>query len=418
MHILEFRTRWIKLIKQETSVKALYIHIPFCDQICSYCDFPKVTALGHYIDAYLSALIAELAIYKKTIGFSELETVYLGGGTPTALTTIQLDRLFTYLHSVIIFSQLTEVSIEANPENLKDIGKIACLKRNGITRISLGVQTFQEKYLQILQRSHTNKEAIDVVTRLSQENFELNLDMIYGIPTQTLSDWEDDLNILLQMPITHVSAYSLILEKHTRFYIDDKKKKLELVDNEIEAQMFELLINKLTTVGFDHYEISNFTKCKRSNHNLIYWQNDFYIGVGLGAHGHLPLTPETKIMVNMLNDDIAQEINNSASLRYENTRSITSYNKTLATGKSPVLNSHALTRDEQIEESMFLGMRLLEGVDLSYLQAKYNVNIYELYKPQLDKLRSLGYVSLESGVLRLTQKGLLMANDVFTEFLL
>ena len=404
------------MIKQETSVKALYIHIPFCDQICSYCDFPKVASQGQDTDAYLTALIAELAIYEKIIGFTELQTVYIGGGTPTALTTTQLARLFTYLHSVINFSQLTEVSIEANPENLKNKEKIAYLKKYGVTRISIGVQTFQNKLLQILQRSHTKKEIYEVITLLSKEDFELNLDMIYGIPTQTLNDWEADLNSLLKLPITHISAYSLILEEHTKFYIDYKKKKLSLVDNEIEAQMFELLINKLTAAGFEHYEISNFTMSNRSNHNMIYWQNEFYIGVGLGAHGYLPRTSKTEI--NILIDNIAQEINNINSFRYENTRSITTYKKTLETKQLPVLNSHALTRDEQIEESMFLGMRLLDGVDLSYLQAKYNVNIYELYQPQLDKLKGLGYVSLDSGVLKLTQKGLLMANEVFAAFLL
>ena len=400
-------------------VKALYIHIPFCDQICSYCDFPKIFSQGQDVNAYLTALIAELAIYEKTVGFTELQTVYIGGGTPTVLTTKQLDRLFTYLHSVINFSRLTEVSMEANPESLNDQKKIACLKRNGVTRISLGVQTFQEKHLQTLQRSHTKKEACEVVTLLSKENFEINLDMIYGIPNQTITDWITDLHTLLQLPITHVSAYSLILEKHTKLYVEYMKNNFELVDNEIEAQMFELAIKKLTTAGFEHYEISNFTKSKQSKHNMMYWKNEYYIGVGLGAHGHLVQTPKVEMALKPNNIDIAREIvSKNNSIRYENTRSITAYKKTFETGELPILNAHTLSLDEQIEESMFLGMRLMEGVNLEQLQAKYGVNIYELYQPQLDKLRGLGYVSLESGVLRLTQKGLLMANNVFEEFLL
>ena len=407
------------MTKITASVEALYIHIPFCDQICSYCDFPKVFSRGQDIDAYLTALITELNMYEKYVGFTKLQTIYIGGGTPTALTTKQLDKLFTYLHSIIDFIRLIEVSIEANPENLNDPHKVACLKQNGVTRISLGVQTFQEKHLQLLGRSHTKKHACEVINLLSKANFEINLDMIYAIPSQTLKDWETDLNIVLQLPATHVSAYSFILEEHTNFYVNYIKNKLKLVDNEIEAQMFELVINKLTEAGFEHYEISNFTKSKQSVHNVTYWKNRYYIGVGLGAHGHLVSTPEVEAVLSLNDINIAQGIiTGDNSVRYENTRSITTYKKSLITGELPVLNSHALTRDEQIEESMFLGMRLMEGVDLEQLNARYSVNIYELYEPQLDKLRGLGYVSLESGVLRLTQEGLFMANNVFEEFLL
>jgi len=398
-------------------MEALYIHIPLCNQICSYCDFPKVFTQGQDVEAYLTALIAELAAYEKTVGFAGLKTIYIGGGTPTVLTIPQLDILFTYLHAVINFRSLTEVSIEANPESLNDIHKIACLKGHGVTRISLGVQTFNEDLLKILKRSHTKKEACEVVALLREENFEINLDMIYGIPTGTLKDWEDDLDILLQLPITHVSAYSLLLETHTKLYIDYMRDELELVDNEVEAQMFELVIDKLTAAGFEHYEISNFTKNKRSAHNITYWKNEYYIGVGLGAHGHLMRTPEVE--KNLGNINIAREImNGNNSIRYENTRSITAYKKALEKGDLPVLSSHALTQDERIEESMFLGMRLMEGVNLAHLQAKYHVDIYELYQPKIDKLQDLGYVSLELGVLKLTRKGLMVANDVFEAFLL
>ena len=371
------------------------------------------------MDAYLTALIAELAAYEKAVGFDKLQTIYIGGGTPTVLTVEQLDRLFTYLHSVIKFCDLKEVSIEANPESLNDTHKVACLKRNGVTRISLGVQTFQEEHLRVLQRSHTKKDICEVVALLREENFEINLDMIYAIPSQTLEEWEKDLEQLLQLPITHVSAYSLILETHTKFYNDYIKNKLQLVDNEIEARMFELVIDKLTRAGFEHYEISNFTKDKKSAHNMMYWKNEYYIGVGLGSHGHLARTPEVTALLKSGASNTVQEIENgSNSIRYENTRSMTAYKKALETGALPVLSWHLLTCDEQIETSMFLGMRLMEGVNLDHLQAKYRVNIYELYKPKLDQLCHLGYVSLKSRVLRLTQKGLMMANDVFEEFLL
>ena len=346
------------------------------------------------MDAYLTSLIAELTYYEKAVGFDKLQTVYIGGGTPTVLATKQLDRLFSYLHSFIDFNKLTEVSVEANPESLNDACKVSCLKQNGVTRISLGVQSFNADHLKMLQRSHTEKDICKVIAMLNKENFEINVDMIYGIPSQSLKDWEQDLERLLRLPVTHISAYSLILEEHTKFHNEYAKDNLKLVDNEVEAQMFKLVIDKLVSAGFEHYEVSNFTKNKRSFHNMMYWKNEHYIGVGLGAHGH---------------------INGS---RYENTRGMPSYKKALELGELPITNSHALTDKEQIEESMFLGLRLMEGIDFDVLQAKYRVNIYELYQPKIDKLCNLGYVSLKSGVLRLTKKGLMMANDVFEEFLL
>ena len=374
-------------------VQSLYIHIPFCDQICSYCDFPKVFSHAQNTDEYLDALITELEIYAERVDLKGLKTLYLGGGTPTALSSEQLNRLFCYLQSIISFDRLNEVSIEANPDNLND-DKIETLVRNGVTRVSLGVQTFNPDHLAILERTHSAQDVEVLVIKLAQAGFEINVDLIYGIPTQTISDWEQDLDTLLRLPITHVSAYSLILEPHTKFYLQYENDELDLVDNEVEAGMFELVIDKLTHAGFDHYEISNFTRGNRSFHNETYWKNESYLGVGLGSHGKL------------------------GDSRYENTRSINAYKRALAERKLPILTQRLLKQSEHIEESMFLGLRLLAGVNLEQISTQYQTDIYELYAPKIAKLENLGYVSWETGVLRLTKKGLLMANDVFSEFLL
>jgi len=392
--------------RRDFMAQSLYIHIPFCDQICSYCDFPKVFSAGQDTDAYLDALLQELAIYNDRFGFKELQTVYIGGGTPSVLTTRQLDRLFNYLHTVIDFSGLTEVSIEANPESLNARNKIACLKKHGVTRVSLGVQTFHERHLRILERSHSAEDARAVIQMLAEHGFEINVDMIYGIPSQTLQDWEADLDTLLALPITHVSAYSLILEEHTKFYIDYIKDQLELVANEVEADMFETVIDKLTAAGFEHYEISNFTRSKRSDHNLTYWKNDHYIGVGLGAHGQAKrwLSDESQR---------ASPTVTAMRVRYENTRSITAYKASLTEGKLPILAQHEVSKDETMEETMFLGLRLLEGIQISNSQQR-------LYKEKIEKLINFDYVTFDAlhQNLRLTRKGLLMANVVFEEFLL
>ena len=334
-------------------------------------------------------------MYAKTTDLSGLKTVYLGGGTPTALSVVQLDRLFDYLKTIIDFTMLIEVSIEANPDSLtEDSGKIESLLRNGVTRVSLGVQTFNAGHLQILERTHSQEDVEKLVFQLAQAGFEVNVDMIYSIPTQALKDWEQDLETLLKLPITHVSAYSLILEPNTKFHIQYEKDQLELVDNGIEAQMFELAISKLTQAGFDHYEISNYTKTKRSTHNETYWKNEDYLAVGLGSHGKV------------------------AGTRYENTRSINAYKRALAKGELPILSQKTLTQEEHIEESMFLGLRMLEGVDLEQLSTYYQRDILGLYKGKIAELEKMGYLNMENQVIRLTKKGVLMANDVFEAFLL
>lgn len=399
--------------------KSLYIHIPFCNQICSYCDFPKVFSQGQDTDAYLRALMAELTLYEKKVGFAKLQTIYIGGGTPTVLTIPQLHQLFAHLHSMIDFHRLSEVSIEANPESLNDACKIACLKGHGVTRVSLGVQTFQEQHLKILERSHDRKDVYKVVQLLDEADFEINLDLIYAIPTQTIQDLKKDVKMLLQLPITHVSAYSLILEAHTKFYLAYVNRQLDLVDNEVEAEMFEWVIDKLTASGFDHYEISNFARRQRSLHNMTYWENGSYIGVGLGAHGHLKGQAEIEAHLDKKGAPIEPEmLTGSHPIRYENTRSIHAYKKALEMGVLPVLNSHVLTKEACIEESMFLGLRLMEGVNLKRLSARYNQDVFDLYRKRIDKLRKLDYVSLEADTLRLTKQGLMMANDVFEAFLL
>ena len=382
--------------------KSLYIHIPFCDQICSYCDFAKIYSKGQDIDKYIAALVLEMEIYRKEIEASgknfDLKTIYIGGGTPTLLTVAQLEKLFSYLHSIINFDTLEEVSIEANPESLCDPKKICCLKKYGVTRVSLGVQTFNAKHLQTLERNHCNSTVFCTIDLLAQNCFEINVDLIYSIPGQSLAQWEEDLERLFTLPVTHVSTYSLILEKHTKFYRDFLKGRLDLVDNVVEALMFEKGIEKLVSAGFEHYEISNFTLQKKSAHNMTYWKNEPYIAVGLGAHGFLDGT------------------------RYENTRSITAYMKNLMAGKKPVLNEQKLTIEDQIEESMFLGLRLMEGICLNDLSNRYNRDIYALYEKNISKLVKQNYLVYTdiSGkkMVKLTKDGLMMANNVFEEFLL
>ena len=374
--------------------KGLYIHIPFCDHICTYCDFPKLMTKGQHHEGYLEALIEELKYYEQQVGFRELQTVFIGGGTPTALTISQLEPLFRYLKQAIDFKQIKEVSIEANPENLTQ-EKVDFLLSQGITRMSLGVQTFDSTLLKEIGRKHTSSDVKDAIKRLKVAGLtNINLDLIYGIPGQTLAQVQTDLEIAMSLDIAHISAYSLIVEEHTLLYLDYMKDQVVLTDNELEANMYEWIINQLALNGFKQYEISNFTKDLPSLHNQWYWLNEEYIGVGLGAHGYI------------------------SGSRYQNTRSINSYIQRFEQGKLPIVDSHVVSSKEKLEEEMFLGLRLMQGIHLEEVNDKYGIKVEEIYGPVLKELVSRGYLEQEAGRIRLSPLGKLMANEVFEQFLL
>ncbi len=374
--------------------KGLYIHIPFCDHICTYCDFPKLLTKGQRHAEYIEALIQELKLYQQNVGFSNLQSIYIGGGTPTALSVEQIQPLFDFLTEQIQMNQIQEFSIEANPENLTR-DKIQYLKAQGVNRFSLGVQTFHESLLKRIGRKHQAQEVIQAVANLKQCGIKnINLDLIYAIPGQTLDELRDDLRQVISLEVEHISAYSLIVEEHTQLYLAYMRDQIELTDNEIEAKMYEVTIETLTEAGYEHDEISNFAKSKPSLHNQWYWKNETYIGVGLGAHGYVK------------------------GQRYQNTRSINTYIELLKDGKLPMIESHALTKEEMIEEEMFLGLRLLKGVNLKAISDKYDVNIDEIYGKAFEELIQKGYLEQKELNVRLTPSGLLMANEVFEQFLL
>ena len=374
--------------------KGLYIHIPFCDHICTYCDFPKLLTKGQRHAEYIEALIQELKLYQQNVGFSNLQSIYIGGGTPTALSVEQIQPVFDFLTEQIQMNQIQEFSIEANPENLTR-DKIQYLKAQGVNRFSLGVQTFHESLLKRIGRKHQAQEVIQAVANLKQCGIKnINLDLIYAIPGQTLDELRDDLRQVISLEVEHISAYSLIVEEHTQLYLAYMRDQIELTDNEIEAKMYEVTIETLTEAGYEHYEISNFAKSKPSLHNQWYWKNETYIGVGLGAHGYVK------------------------GQRYQNTRSINTYIELLKDGKLPMIESHALTKEEMIEEEMFLGLRLLKGVNLKAISDKYDVNIDEIYGKAFEELIQKGYLEQKELNARLTPSGLLMANEVFEQFLL
>ena len=364
-------------------MRGLYIHIPFCKRICTYCDFTKrVPKNKEMIDEYLLHLKEELFSYEKY--FDSVETIYIGGGTPTLLDNNELTYLFEMLKD---FKNIKEFSIEINPETLT-LEKVKILKKYGVNRCSIGVQSFDNNILKTLGRTHTKDDVVNAINMLKNEGISnINIDLIFAAPGSNLSSIKNDLNEFYKLDINHLSYYSLILEDNTILNYLYKNKKIDLIDNEIEAKMYEFIINDLENNGFKQYEISNFSKeGYESIHNKIYWENKEYIGVGLGASGYLD------------------------SIRYTNENHLNSYYKKY------IKTSEFIDKNMQFSEEMILGLRLIRGINIDFVNKKYDKDILNDYK-EIKKYINSGDLIIEDGYLHLTKKGLLIANDIFVIFI-
>ena len=252
-------------------IMSVYIHIPFCDTICSYCDFCKVFYNSKLVDNYLSALNNEVDKYYKG---EVINTIYVGGGTPSSLSLEQLNVLFSIINKFKL-SNNYEFTFECNIENINS-DKLKFLYDNGVNRLSVGVQTFNEKFLKLLNRNHISDEVVSKIKLAKKIGFSnINIDLIYGIPGETLDDLNHDIDMFLSLGINHISTYSLILEEHTKLYVDGVSN----IDEDMDRSMYDLICDRLSDNGFNHYEVSNFSKEGfQSKHNLVYWNNlNYYV---------------------------------------------------------------------------------------------------------------------------------------------
>ena len=367
-----------------------YVHIPFCTQICYYCDFSKVFIKNQPVDSYLEHLLQEFHSYD----IQKLRTLYIGGGTPTALSASQLEVLLEGLTKNLDLSVLEELTIEANPGDL-DADKIAVLKNSAVNRVSLGVQTFDDKMLKKIGRSHTEKDIYENIDRLKLAGFDnISIDLIYALPGQTMDQVKDNVAKAIALDIPHMSLYSLILENHTVFMNRMRRGKLPLPKEELEAEMFEYIISELERAGFEHYEISNFSQPGfESRHNLMYWDNAEYYGIGAGASGYVD------------------------GVRYKNHGPIRHYLKAVEEGNARITEEH-LTLREQMEEEMFLGLRKKSGVSMARFEEKFVRSFQELYGDVVKDLIQQGLMQVEGDRVRMTKRGLFLGDTVAERFIL
>lgn len=359
-------------------VSSVYIHIPFCKTICSYCDFCKIYYDKKYISKYLDCLEKEiLSRYKGEV----INTIYIGGGTPTSLDYEELERLFQII-KIFKTSDNLEYSIESNIECL-DEKKILLLKKYGINRVSLGVQSFNDKILKELNRHHTKDQVFDVVSMLKKYDIHnINIDLIYGV-TDEVDIIEKDIDSFLELDIPHISCYSLIIEDGTCFGGSNR----EYIDDDIDMNMYKYICKKLNDMGYCHYEISNYCRDGyESLHNINYWNNGEYYGFGLGAVSYIE--------------------NN----RISNTKSLTKY-----LDNYYEYEKNFEDKDVRMENEMILGLRMLKGVNIYEFYDKYNEEIIDYF--DIDDLIRDKKLIIENGYIRINQDYLYLSNDILIKFI-
>lgn len=374
---------------------ATYIHIPFCEHICFYCDFNKVFLEGQPVDEYVEMLLREMQLTMAQTPDEKIETIYVGGGTPTTLNEKQLDRLLTGMKEILLFQMGNEFTFEANPGDLS-VDKLKVLHDHGVNRLSMGVQSFNDDLLKKIGRIHKVKDVYQSIANARQVGFEnISIDLIYRLPGQTEADFNNSLVKALELELPHYSTYSLILENKTIFYNLMRQGKLPLPTEDEEANMYQMAIDLMAEKGRKQYEISNYAlPGYESQHNLIYWKNEKYYGFGAGAHGYL------------------------GGHRYQNNGPIQQYLEPLRKNRLPILRTQQLSIEEKIEEEMFLGLRKLEGVSIQHFFDKFQVSVFEVYQEVIDSLVADGLIEVTLDKIRLTEKGKFLGNEVFQAFLL
>lgn len=361
----------------------LYIHVPFCRKRCIYCDFYSTTLGIEMSQLYTDALCRELKVYRG----EELSTIYFGGGTPSQLMLSQFSQIFETIHHNFSLLSDAEITMEVNPDDVTQEFAME-LTSWGVNRVSLGIQTFNDERLKFLNRRHTAQEAIQAVERINSVGIKnISVDLIYGLPNETLEEWREDVQLALSLSITHLSSYCLMIEEGTALFKLWEKGQVKEVEEDMELSMFQSLIEMTEYKGFEHYEISNFAREGfRSQHNSSYWQGLPYIGCGPGAHSF----------------DGRTRRSNNADLR--------------AYIAAPGLPPHSvenLTEEERFEELVFTRMRMMQGLNLEEVPSDKRHLLLLRAKPFIDN----GALECVNNHLRLTRSGIFISDYIFSDLI-
>jgi oxygen-independent coproporphyrinogen-3 oxidase len=370
--------------------RAAYIHVPFCAHRCSYCDFAIAVGRDDMMDRYLDSLAAELA---TLVTPRPVDTLFIGGGTPTYLNVGQLQRLLSNVTRWFTLQPGHEFSIEANPGTL-NADKVAVLAGYGVTRASLGVQSFQPAHLRVLERDHPPEDVPRAIEAVREHIPEISLDLIFGVPGQTLAAWDVDLRQALEIRPDHISTYGLTYEKGTPLWKRQQQGAIHSLDEESELALYAYAIDRLEAAGFEHYEISNFAlPGKRSRHNQVYWANEPHFGFGMGAARYV---------------DGRRELN---------TRDLTTYIRKALAGESTVFQSESLQSEERARETMAMQLRRSEGINRASFRWQTDFDLDALTGEAITRHVDLGLLADNGNRVCLTRQGKYVADTIITALL-
>jgi len=371
----------------------IYVHIPFCKRKCNYCDFYSIKWSEEVENRYVNALIKEIKSYngKKNI----VDTIFFGGGTPTIIKPENMERIIEELKNTFTVDESSEISIEANPNTLTD-ENLSIYKKIGINRLSIGVQSLNDEILQKIGRLHNSNEALEAIDRAKAYGYEnLNVDIMFNIPGQTILDIEDTINKIIEHNVKHISFYSLKLEKGTPMYLMEKNNKIIMPEEDVERNMYYAGRSIMEQNGIMQYEISNFAKdgyeCK---HNLKYWNQEEYLGFGPSAHSFLD------------------------NIRFSNPSDISLYCDNAEQNLFNRTTQEILDEDALIFEYIMLKLRLTDGLDTNKFKEKFNVDFYNKYEKQIRYLLSNNLIECFENNIKLTNRGMDISNYVFEEFMI
>lgn len=383
------------MLPEKDETIGIYVHIPFCMRKCNYCDFPSLPGMDDFFQDYADAVCREIESASGKFLNWIVDSVFFGGGTPSVLPAENISKIAGTLSKNFDISKNAEISIEVNPGTISE-EKAVVYKELNFNRISIGLQSASNSILKFMGRVHTREmfeECVDLVKKCGFTN--INADVIFGVPNQTMKDFQETIELVLHKGVTHVSCYSLKIEEGTPWHEMNEKGELPPVDEDLEREMYYWAINRLNEAGFKHYEISNFAKPGfQSMHNIKYWTSKPYIGFGAAAHSYM-------------ND-----------ARYSNIENPVEYIKRINEGKSTIGFSEHIGIDEKLSERFILGLRMIEGVDMGQLEQEFGREALNKYHDKIKMLIGKNLLSVENGVLKLTKAGLDFANQVWLEFIL
>ncbi len=360
---------------------SLYLHLPFCERKCFYCSFAVAISQEHRIDEYLAALDREALMHAG----ADIETIYFGGGTPTLLSQVQLKRLFDIVRQRFHLQSGGEITIEANPENM-DLEKAKLLFDLGVTRVSLGVQTFNDPFLKYLGRVHDSVKALTAFNDLRRAGFKnINVDLMYSFPNQTLQQIREDVQVVLGLGSEHVSLYTLTVEEHSRFFA----QKIKEQDNQAQGEQYDVVATLLNDAGMQQYEVSNFSRPGfESQHNINYWTGGNYFGLGLSSHSHRD------------------------GRRSWNVSRLPEYLKKMAAGENPQEGYEDLPPEKRLTETLVFGLRMNAGIDIMALQKRFAVSLTDMAKEKIEELVKNDFLIFEGNQLKTTARGRRVLDEI------